>query len=91
MNTLSKMITLLVDVKLSDNLERENAIRTSVLLEEAVEQLPELEKRIIKMAYMLEKNNKDTHKSLANEFGIPVEEVRSAHTNALNLLRTQTF
>ena len=91
MNTLSKMIMLLVDVKLSDNAEKEKAARMSALLEAAVEQLPELEKRVIKMAYMLEKNNNDTHESLANEFSVPQEKVWSAHANALNLLREQMF
>ena len=89
MDTLSKMIMLLVDVKLSDNAEK--AARMSALLQEAVEQLPELEKRVIKMAYMLEKNNNDTHESPANECSIPKEKVWSAHTSALNLLREQIF
>ena len=90
MEILTKMLTLLVDVKLSNQSDRDEATKVAIDVSQAVEQLPELEKRVIKMAYILENNN-DTYESLANEFSVTVAKVRAAHTNALNLLSEQIF
>ena len=87
METLSKMIALITDVKLLDENQREDYMKTSKLLEAAVEHLPLLEKRVIKMAYYLEADNNDTYESIAAEFNISVDAVYEAHTNALRLLR----
>lgn len=87
MGTLSKMIALITDVKLLDDNQKEAYKQTSKVLEAAVECLPSLEKRVIKMAYNLESDNTDTYESIAAEFNITVDAVYEAHTNALRLLR----
>ena len=82
---LAELETSIQEIEEENEQEVEN--KESALLKQAIEQLPELEKRIIKMAYHLEPNNNDTCESLAQEFSITVEEICEIQTNALRLLR----
>ena len=87
METLSKMIALITDVKLLDENQREDYKKTSKVLEAAVEHLPPLEKRVIKMAYSLDEDSNDTYETLALEYDVPLEEIYAAQTSALRRLR----
>ena len=85
MNNLENMMHLLKNAKRLDNTNSESTEEVAVLLEKAIENLPELEKRAIRMKYSPE--NADTYESLAAEFNVSVEDVEAAHTNALRVLR----
>lgn len=87
METLSKMIALITDVKLLDENQREDYKKTSKVLEAAVEHLPPLEKRVIKMAYSLDEDSRDTYETLALEYDVSVDEIYAVQTSALRRLR----
>lgn len=87
MEILTKMLPLLLDVKLSNQSDRDEATKVAIGISQAIEKLPDLEKRVIKMAYYLESDNNDTYESIAKEFNISVDAVYEAHNNALRLLR----
>lgn len=91
METLEKMLTLLIDVDLSDESKKGAANKMAQLLEQEVKNLPSLEKRVIIMAYSLDKSTQDTYESLALEYNMSMDDIMTAQNNALNLLRHSIF
>lgn len=87
MEISSRMFVLIIDMLLSDKSNRDVYEKASLILREAVEDLPEMEKRVIKMAYSLDEDNNDTYETLALEYDVSIDEIYAAQTRALRRLR----
>ena len=87
MEISSRMFVLITDMLLSDKSNRDVYENASRILRAAVEDLPEMEKRVIKMAYSLDEDNNDTYETLALEYDVPLDEIYAAQTSALRRLR----
>ena len=87
MDTISKMLVLLVDIKLAEKTERDRLEKAAQELEKKIMHLPELEKCIIENVYGLVKGERKSYEIIAADFNITEEEVIAAHSNALRLLR----
>lgn len=74
-DALSKMLLLMVDIELLDSDNRERWKKRALLLEQAVEKLPDFEKRVIANAYSFSNGEHKSIKELAQENNMTSEEI----------------
>ena len=75
MDVLSKMLLLMVDIELLDSNNRECWGKRALRLEEAVANLPDLERRVISNAYGLSDGEHKSIDELAQESNMDSEEI----------------